>query len=162
MKKAFTMIELIFVIVITGILASVAISRLAATRDDTQIVYVLTQTRTLINDISNFYTARGEGDYASAKSEEITNIPISLYDDCHTIGSGSRTFRGSTLYLCVDGESILKIGTGNTGTIQKFILTADKINSPMGKLLQMNNLFQDFTNGINSKDYILNTTDVNF
>ncbi len=37
MKKAFTMIELIFVIVVIGILATVAIPRFAATRDDAEI-----------------------------------------------------------------------------------------------------------------------------
>ena len=37
MKNAFTMIELIFVIVILGILAAVAIPKLAATRDDAQV-----------------------------------------------------------------------------------------------------------------------------
>nr|WP_275754690.1 type II secretion system protein [Sulfurimonas sp. SAG-AH-194-C21] len=36
-KQAFTMIELIFVIVILGILAAVAIPKLAATRDDAEI-----------------------------------------------------------------------------------------------------------------------------
>ncbi len=36
-KNAFTMIELVFVIVILGILASVAIPRLAATRTDAEI-----------------------------------------------------------------------------------------------------------------------------
>jgi len=37
MKKGFTMIELIFVIVILGILAAVAIPKLAATRGDAEI-----------------------------------------------------------------------------------------------------------------------------
>ena len=37
MKKAFTMIELIFVIVILGILAAVAIPKLSATRNDAKI-----------------------------------------------------------------------------------------------------------------------------
>lgn len=36
-RKAFTMIELIFVIVILGILSSIAISKLAVTRDDAMI-----------------------------------------------------------------------------------------------------------------------------
>jgi len=36
-KKAFTMIELIFVIVVIGILASVTIPKLAVTRDDAEI-----------------------------------------------------------------------------------------------------------------------------
>jgi len=36
-KKAFTMVELVFVIVVLGILAAVAIPRLAATRTDAQI-----------------------------------------------------------------------------------------------------------------------------
>ncbi|WP_418228279.1 prepilin-type N-terminal cleavage/methylation domain-containing protein [Campylobacter pinnipediorum] len=38
MKKAFTMIELVFVIVILGILAAISIPKLIATRDDAEIV----------------------------------------------------------------------------------------------------------------------------
>jgi len=37
MKKAFTMIELVFVIVVLGILAAVAVPKFSATRDDAQI-----------------------------------------------------------------------------------------------------------------------------
>ena len=37
MKRAFTMIELVFVIVVLGILASIAVPRLFATRDDAVI-----------------------------------------------------------------------------------------------------------------------------
>jgi general secretion pathway protein G len=56
MKKAFTMIELVFVIVIIGILASVAIPRLWVTRDDAIIVKLKTQVSTVQSAIASKYT----------------------------------------------------------------------------------------------------------
>jgi general secretion pathway protein G len=53
MKNAFTMLELIFVIVILGILSAIAIPKLAATRDDAQI-------------------AKGRSDIASIRSAIVT------------------------------------------------------------------------------------------
>ena len=60
MKKGFTMIELIFVIVILGILAAVAIPRLAATRDDAEISKTATNIQTLVSDLGSYYTSQGK------------------------------------------------------------------------------------------------------
>ena len=56
MKKAFTMIELIFVIVILGILASIAIPKLWVTRDDAYIAKARTQVGSIRSSIANAYS----------------------------------------------------------------------------------------------------------
>ena len=53
------MIELIFVIVILGVLASVAIPRLAATRDDAEVAKAATNLTTAVSDLTAYYTAKG-------------------------------------------------------------------------------------------------------
>ena len=70
------MIELIFVIVILGILASVAIPRLAATRTDAEIATTVSNIRTLISDLSSYYVVKGE--FGNAKWGDVTNVPIHL------------------------------------------------------------------------------------
>ncbi len=60
MRQAFTMIELIFVIVILGILASVAVPKLSAVRDDAKIVSVKSDLATIINEITTTITVGSE------------------------------------------------------------------------------------------------------
>ena len=73
MKKGFTMIELIFVIVILGILAAVAIPRLAATRDDAEITKTISNTALVVRDITSYYTAQGHFDKTAAN---MTNVQL--------------------------------------------------------------------------------------
>ena len=74
MKKGFTMIELIFVIVILGILASVAVPRLAATREDAEVSAAVANLRTLVSDASSYYVAHGH--FKDAKWRDLTNVPL--------------------------------------------------------------------------------------
>ena len=88
MKKGFTMIELIFVIVILGILASVAIPRLAGTRDDAEISAAVANLRTLVSDANVYYVTKGSFKAATgttnAKWGEITSVPLVSTDDTKT------------------------------------------------------------------------------
>ena len=84
MRKGFTMIELIFVIVILGVLASVAIPRLAATRDDAEVAKAATNLTTAVSDITAYYTAKGNfksGSGANARDVTFDKITNALTKD---------------------------------------------------------------------------------
>lgn len=89
MKKAFTMIELIFIIVIIGILASVAIPKLAANRDDAKASKELNNLAVYINDITTYYMATGN------VSENYTNVKLHCF-------AANVTIENATLSLSVN------------------------------------------------------------
>jgi len=66
-RKGFTMIELIFVIVIIGILAIVSIPKLAATRDDALMTRKAQAIMTSASEIAAFVVAQGYSETELAK-----------------------------------------------------------------------------------------------
>ena len=104
MRKGFTMIELIFVIVILGVLASVAIPRLAATRDDAEVAKAATNLTTAVSDITAYYTAKGK--FESSAQNNFDKITNALTKD------GKLNVKGST--TCVEVK--LPDTTANTNT----------------------------------------------
>lgn len=80
MKKAFTMIELIFVIVVIGVLAAIAIPRISATRDDAVLVKTMAEIRTAIEEINAYYISQGklalDTTNNKVKFKEMTNAGV--------------------------------------------------------------------------------------
>ncbi len=73
MTKAFTIIEVIFVIVIIGILASVAIPKLATSRNYAESAICTNDISQFLSSITMVYTTRGYSDFQDLKAKDMTN-----------------------------------------------------------------------------------------
>ena len=81
MKRAgFTMIELIFVIVILGILAAVAIPKLAATRSDAEASKMVSNLATCVGDAGSAYLKDGNFSTITNKADGVKWDVPSLTD----------------------------------------------------------------------------------
>nr|WP_321432046.1 type II secretion system protein [uncultured Campylobacter sp.] len=120
MKKGFTMIELIFVIVILGILASVAIPRLAATREDAEISAAVANLRTLISDINAYYTVKGEFP-SGTKWKDITNVPVDNPEKSINENNFLKVGGQRCIDFLIDGKNS---GKTNPATAQTHIIIA--------------------------------------
>ncbi|MCI6988017.1 MAG: type II secretion system GspH family protein [Campylobacter sp.] len=141
MKKAFTMIELVFVIVVLGILAGVAIPRLAVTRDDATVTKLRAEVQAIRSGISlakNQNLMRGSTampdlgtgfsnvlDYEISKKSSGSGwrdiptgiptaaAPITGYKLCIRDGQCANFEYRTTGFVCTDPENTCKLLTGN-------------------------------------------------
>ena len=108
MRAGWTVIELIFIMVIIGVLASIAIGKLSTTRDDAKLSATVANMSICITDASTFYTATGidftEEDHSYACDRNNTKC----YDILYAING--RDFNVSTNptreFFCADIENV--------------------------------------------------------
>ena len=113
MKTAFTMIEVIFVIVIIGILSAIAIPKLAATKSDAEASKIVNALSTCINDAGNEYIFTGSFHHRTQQDENLTvscRYAIKCFDITESDSNGSLSVasNSSALPECKLSQEIAK------------------------------------------------------
>lgn len=121
MKKAFTMIELILIIVVIGILAAIAIPRISATRDDAVLVKTMAEIRTAIEEINAYYISQGKLALDTAnnkvKFKEMTNAGV--LDSSGDLGIFAKNEKCISLKFFAADQNCLGVDISEQGLCKK-------------------------------------------
>jgi prepilin-type N-terminal cleavage/methylation domain-containing protein len=144
-KKAFTMIEIIFVIMIIGILSAVAIPRLFLMRDDAKISLCVQETTQFLSELSVYYTSKSVFTDVSKMTNLQTKLTFKGNGFSEDIDMNIPTTAGmgtSVLYKCDGLDSVeFQASIDDNGTV--WITTRDGAKNSIGIGKNLSNILEN-------------------
>lgn len=123
MKRAFTILELIFVIVILGILAAIALPRLGASKDEAQIAKALSNLKTAISDL-NAYAMKNDALLSTGAMSNVAgleNVDLSNFTGVKSAKFGVGNDEKCLEFVFINDSHILAFGIASNDNVKALI-----------------------------------------
>lgn len=104
MRPAWTMIELIFILILVGILASIAIGKLSTTRDDAKLSADVSNMNICIRDVGSQYAATRSADLNITSCNNVICYAVDLNGSIMNVEINESAV--SAFNFCADIENV--------------------------------------------------------